>query len=109
VCGQLYTECPDLDYFPSYELIATPFSRGAFFEDNMRSVTEAGVQQVMDIFFSEHSNLAEESAVAQAPPPHGSRAKKRVARQRRRQRRLAAQQSAQEVVCEEEMLEAFNR
>jgi hypothetical protein len=106
VCGQLYAECPDLDYFPSYELIASPFSKGAFFEPNLRSVTEEGVRQVMDIFFAEHAGLAgKRGRRTRAQREQPSRDERRRSRQQRR----AEQQAAEDVVCEEAMLDAFGR
>jgi len=38
-------------YFPSYEIITGPQARGAYFADDLRSVTEAGVDRVMNLFF----------------------------------------------------------
>ncbi|WP_442678985.1 GSCFA domain-containing protein [Sphingomonas sp. ASY06-1R] len=43
----------DLDavfYFPSYEIITGPQARGRFFAENLREVTEDGVEHVMRIF-----------------------------------------------------------
>lgn len=40
-----------VDYFPSYEIITGPQARGQYFAPDLRSVTEAGVAQVMRIFF----------------------------------------------------------
>jgi hypothetical protein len=37
-------------YFPSYEIIMGQQSRGQWFDDDLRSVTEAGVSHVMSIF-----------------------------------------------------------
>jgi hypothetical protein len=37
-------------YFHSYEIIASHFSRGEYFADNLRAVTPAGVGRVMDLF-----------------------------------------------------------
>jgi hypothetical protein len=86
VAGQLFQDLEDVDYFPSYELIATPFSRGAFFHDNLRSVTDEGVANAMRVFFSEHS-----SAALLPADPH------------------ALITSAEELVCEEILLEAFGQ
>jgi len=81
VCGAVSEEYSDVDYFPSYELITSPMSRGFFFESNLRSVTEAGVESVMRVFFSEHPfKGAVPSPVSDAPV---------------------------DVVCEERLLEAF--
>ena len=46
--------CRDNDrvqYFPSYEIINSSFSRGAYFAENLRSVTPRGVDHVMRLFF----------------------------------------------------------
>lgn len=51
--GALAAQYGDVDYFPSYELIASPFSRGRFYEDNLREVTPAGVEVVMRSFFGD--------------------------------------------------------
>jgi hypothetical protein len=43
----------DLDgvyYFPSYEIITGPQARGRFFADDLREVTEEGVEHVMRVF-----------------------------------------------------------
>ena len=41
-----------VDYFPSYEVITGAYTKGRFFAEGGRDVTEAGVQTVMNIFFS---------------------------------------------------------
>ncbi|MBS0368545.1 MAG: GSCFA domain-containing protein [Proteobacteria bacterium] len=38
-------------YFPSYEIITSPAASGRYFADDLRSVTEAGVNHVMRVFF----------------------------------------------------------
>lgn len=52
--SSLVEEFEDVDYFPSYELIASPFSEGRFFAQDRRNVTGTGVDTVMRVFFSEH-------------------------------------------------------
>jgi hypothetical protein len=42
----------NVDYFPSYEIIASPPSQSRFWADGLRDVTEKGVATVMEIFFS---------------------------------------------------------
>lgn len=39
-------------YFPSYEIITGPHSGNHYFDDDLRSVTKAGVDHVMRIFFA---------------------------------------------------------
>ena len=41
---------PDLVYFPSYEIITGSYSRGRYFAEDLRSVTEEGVSHVMRVF-----------------------------------------------------------
>jgi hypothetical protein len=47
---QVCANNPLCDYFPSYEIITSPYARGAYFGPDCREVTEAGVQQVMSTF-----------------------------------------------------------
>jgi hypothetical protein len=81
VAGALAERYPDIDYFPSYEIIASSFSEGRFYEEDRRNVTEAGVDSVMRVFFEQHP-----------PTPAAARTVKR---------------SREWVVCEEAMLGAF--
>ena len=64
VAGSLAERFADVDYFPSYEVVMSHPSRGIYFEQNMRSVTPAGVEAVMAYFFREHAP----QTVATAPP-----------------------------------------
>lgn len=75
-----------VDYFPSYEIINSPTFRGAFFEPNQRDVNHRGVEFVMDMFFS--CTYAKYGT----PPTKSKRTEKTT---------------KQDVVCEEELLEAF--
>ena len=54
VCGEMESEFADIDYFPSYEVITAPLGRGIFYEANMRSVSQMGVDVAMATFFAEH-------------------------------------------------------
>lgn len=51
VAGDLAKAFSDVDYFPSYEIIAGAPARSMFFEPDMRSVAKAGVNAVMGHFF----------------------------------------------------------
>ncbi|MCA0045125.1 GSCFA domain-containing protein [Celeribacter litoreus] len=96
VAGHLAQTDDTVDYFPSYEIIAAPPTRAAFFEPNMRSIAPQGVELVMKHFFSgldlsgsaRHSS--EKDAVAEA--------------QAASEREL----SQEELVCEEMILDKFN-
>ncbi|NOX41561.1 MAG: GSCFA domain-containing protein [Alphaproteobacteria bacterium] len=85
VAGQMALENPDVDYFPSYEIINSPAFRGAFFNPNLRNVSHSGVEFVMESFFDCQS--------ASFP-----QAKKRRAPTRAKQT---------DIICEEELLAAF--
>lgn len=86
--GELQATFDDVDYFPSYEIISTPFLRRVFFDDSLRSVTPEGVETVMRTFFQSYGD--------DAPP----------------ERRVEALDSEpgdedEDVICEDVLLEAF--
>jgi hypothetical protein len=92
VAGELAQLNEDIDYFPSYEIVASHFSRGFFFESNLRSVHPAGVENVMRIFFDAHGVTQKRrpntpKRANKAPPPA----------------------SQEDVICEEVLMEAFNK
>ncbi|KWA02133.1 hypothetical protein WL26_28990 [Burkholderia cepacia] len=58
-----------VEYFPSYEIITGAFTRGAYFEDDLRSVKEAGVAHVMRLFLT-HYMTSEEAASGAAARAH---------------------------------------
>lgn len=68
VAGELADTHPDVDYFPSYEIIASHVMRGMFYNADMRTVHRAGVAHVMRQFFSQHPPPAD-TAPARAPAP----------------------------------------
>lgn len=96
VAGQLADSTDDVDYFPSYEIIAAPPFRGMFYEPNMRSVSPRGVAFVMEHFMAGQGMSASSSAPRRDPEPA---------------RTVSAVEDEQsgrdEIVCEEEILEAF--
>nr|WP_255609420.1 GSCFA domain-containing protein [Methylosinus sp. Sm6] len=49
-CEEAAQYWPDLVYFPAYEIVTGPHSAG-FFEADLRQVSPAGVQAVMDVLF----------------------------------------------------------
>lgn len=55
VCGSLVQKFPDIDYFPSYEVITSQMARSAYYEPNMRSVSKQGVSTAMGLFMKAHS------------------------------------------------------
>lgn len=92
VAGELYKSFDDVDYFPSYEIVATPFSKGVYFEDDRRSVSEAGVKVVMGTFFRAHRS---------------PRAAEQAATELSQMECAVASSKAADIVCEDELLGAF--
>ncbi|WP_443751195.1 GSCFA domain-containing protein [Asticcacaulis solisilvae] len=94
VAGRLARERAEVDYFPSYEIINSPTSKGTFFEPNQRSVNPYGVNFVMDNFFDcmrrQYGEPVRTEPPADAPAPVAEKPK-----------------SQDDVVCEEELLSAF--
>jgi len=89
VAGTLSDEFDFIDYFPSYEIISAPATRGFFYDPNLRTVTDAGVTFVMRHFFSEHGTGESPSA----PTP---------------ETKMQSNLAKLEVVCEEEILASFS-
>jgi len=87
VAGQLSTNRAYVDYFPSYEIISSPVFKGSFFEPNQREVNPTGVNFVMDKFFQSQTKKfgIQASGGTQGLPSD----------------------KAADVVCEEELLGAF--
>lgn len=61
VAGELYKNFDDVDYFPSFEIITNPASRGIFYDSNLRTVNVHGVETAMKSFFSEHQSNKDSS------------------------------------------------
>jgi hypothetical protein len=95
---------PEVDYFPSYELITAACFKGQFFEANQRQVTPEGVRFVMDSFFKALQGagvqLLNEAQVQR-------RTEKAVVGVKERRAQLQRLQRERDVVCEEALLEAF--
>jgi hypothetical protein len=53
----------NVTYFPSYEIVTGNYNRGRYFESDLRSVTRAGVEHVMRMFFR---HFARDVAIAEA-------------------------------------------
>lgn len=85
VAGELSEDHDDIDYFPSYEIIASPFSRGFFYSPNLRSVEPQGVNSVMRVFFDQHPPVQIHAPAAAAK----------------------VEDEDDDVRCEEALLEAF--
>jgi hypothetical protein len=55
VAGKLAMEFDNVDYFPSFDLIASPVSRGAYYDEGSRQITEGGIEAAMRLFFQGQS------------------------------------------------------
>lgn len=97
VAGDLAQAHSHIDYFPSYEVIAAPPSRGMFYAPNMRSVVQNGVDVVMEHFFAGLDTTA---------PRRGEDDGERADQERRDA--IERQMDDEELVCEEMALEAYN-
>ncbi len=91
-CEELAGAHENVAYFPSYEIITGNFSRGAYFAEDLRSVTEAGVAHVMRLFMRHY--LAEGGEM-EAPAVTQQGARQHV----QKMERVVA------VMCEEEALD----
>lgn len=110
VAGELAQDYADVDYFPSYEIVTAPISRGAMYEPNMRSVRSDGVAKVMQTFLH---------AMGAAPPPAPTKTVQqlRAERRARRQNPLpdvgpaneTESETENDVICEEALLAAFEK
>lgn len=87
--GYLSAKYEWVDYFPSYEIISSTPMKSFFFNPDMRTVSQAGVDHVMSHFFKEHSNAGNEGADAE------SAQSKNIER------------NEDDVKCDEELLAAF--
>jgi len=89
VAGELYQTYDYVDYFPSYELVASHPMRAMFYMPNLRAVALQGVAHVMDVFFSSIGD----TSLAEEEPFQGSGQSERPVK------------ANDDVVCEEEILE----
>ena len=62
---------PQVDYFPSYEIITAPQVRGRYYAADARAVLEEGVRHVMGVFFRHYTSveLGRSRRPPAAPPP----------------------------------------
>jgi hypothetical protein len=54
----------NVHYFPSYDIIISHYNKGAYFEEDMRSVSPEGVDHVMGLFFKHLTECPDEPTVA---------------------------------------------
>lgn len=87
-------ENADADYFPSYEIITGPQSRGCYFADDLRSVLPEGVAQVMKVFGRRYLH---ESVATPSPRSRASHAPTAAA--------TGEHDALEAVVCDEEAID----
>lgn len=95
IAGDFAHMMPNIDYFPSYELISGFPTRGMFYEPNLRSVALEGVSVVMNYFFN-GLKLRKQKATSEENDPEASIQK------------LEEELKKEELVCEEMILEQSN-
>lgn len=92
--GEVADGRANVAYFPSYEIVTGGYSRGSYFADDLRSVTNDGVAHVMRLFLKHYGAGAGEDDAAAAPAAEAPRPQRSLAE-------LTA------LVCEEEALQKF--
>ena len=55
---RLSTSLDGVHYFPAYEIVTSPSARGSYFADDLRSVTQDGVNHVMALFFRHATTIS---------------------------------------------------
>lgn len=104
VCGELTQKYDHVDYFPSFELVASHPMRAMYFQPNLRSVSPVGVGRVMNVFFGAHDRAdATEGATAQAAPT----AQAPQAAQQTPSGPAAPRPAEDDLICEEAILAEF--
>jgi hypothetical protein len=88
---------PDAAYFPSYEVITGNHSRGAYFEKDLRSITDAGVSHVMRLFLRHYADV--HTPAEPAAPSHADTVEASTRQHLQDMRKLAA------IICDEERLD----
>ena len=56
-CEELAGRLEDVAYFPAYEIITGPHTRGRYYANDLRSITEAGVERVMQLFLGHYAGF----------------------------------------------------
>jgi hypothetical protein len=95
VCSAAEQAHDNLFYFPAYEIIASPFSRGAYYATNRRTITEEGVAHVMRVFDATFRDVEQSDST----PAEGASARARVTA---RPEDVLFVDTGAEVICDEE-------
>jgi hypothetical protein len=94
-CDAVVRRFDGVGYFPGYDIVTANYTRGCYFEDDLRSVTPAGVDHVMGLFYRHYGANAGETPAA--PPPRQSSGQPGVSK---------LSEEVNQVLCDEEMLDA---
>jgi hypothetical protein len=94
--GKFAEAARGVDYFPSYEIITGPASRGLYYDDDLRSIRPEGVAHVMKVFFRHYAPGEGEAAVS----PHAAPASRRNPSDAEREASVL-----DGIVCDEEALD----
>lgn len=94
---QIVQRFEGVDYFPSYEMITGPHSRGAFYADDLREVLPEGVSYVMT-HFAKYYLAGEHASRADLTPELLGDDALTTARQR-------ATRQTEGIICDEEVIE----
>jgi hypothetical protein len=94
-CEEITKEFDWTTYFSSYEIITGSYTRGRYFAEDLRSVTEDGVEHVMRLFLK---YAMQENVTPIAPAPFAESTEF-----------LAQISDIVNTICEEELIEASMR
>ena len=100
VAGELDAQYDDVAYFPSYEIITGNFNKGAYYQPDLREVTEAGVQHVMRLFMKHYAALDD----AAAEPPRAPEPDRAASQAASATEVADLMEAAAKVICDEEVL-----
>lgn len=92
---QICNDHKNVAYFPSYEIITSPASRGDYYAENLRDIKEQGVEHVMATFFRN-------ATIDQAASPQLRTAIEERARQDTLLKKL---DEIVKVICDEELID----
>jgi hypothetical protein len=84
-----------VEYFPSFEIITGSYSRGSYFEADLRSVTSEGVAHVMRVFMSHYAEGADSPHVRIADIATNN------------ENKMTRSSSLFDIICDEEAIAKF--
>lgn len=93
-CEELQSSVENCFYFPSYEIITSNFSRGAYYGPDLREVEDIGVQHVMSLFLKHYTENTSEK------PQRSQPARQKVAHDFK-----FAVEKVLNIICDEELIE----